>query len=57
MPEILGDLLARGYDGGLSIEPHLAVVFHDATVQSEAEVRFRNYVDYGCRLQRLIAEL
>ncbi len=57
VPEILRDLLARGYAGGLSIEPHLAVVFHDATVQCEAEVRFRNYVDYGCRLQRLIAGL
>ena len=54
MPEILADLLGRGYDGGISIEPHLAVVFHDPTVQSEAVVRFSNYVEYGRRLQRLI---
>ncbi len=29
--EILRDLQARGYDGGISIEPHLAAVFHDPT--------------------------
>jgi sugar phosphate isomerase/epimerase len=57
VPEILADLLGRGYDGGISIEPHLAVVFHDATVQSEADVRFSNYVEYGRRLQRLVSEL
>ena len=28
--EILADLQANGYDGGISIEPHLAAVFHDA---------------------------
>jgi sugar phosphate isomerase/epimerase len=57
VPEILADLLGRGYAGGISIEPHLAVVFHDATVQSETAVRFRNYVDYGQHLERLIAAL
>ncbi|MCK6488044.1 MAG: sugar phosphate isomerase/epimerase [Planctomycetes bacterium] len=54
---ILADALARGYDGGISIEPHLAVVFHDAAVESESQVRFDNYVEYGRRTERLIAEL
>ena len=27
--EIVADLLQNGYDGGFSIEPHMAVVFHD----------------------------
>jgi sugar phosphate isomerase/epimerase len=57
VPEILADLIRGGYAGGISIEPHLAVVFHDAAVQSEAEVRFSNYVEYGQRLERLIAGL
>jgi sugar phosphate isomerase/epimerase len=57
VPEILADLLKRGYDGGISIEPHLAVVFHDAAVQSEAEVRCRNYIEYGRRLRRLLEAL
>ncbi|MFA4943532.1 MAG: sugar phosphate isomerase/epimerase family protein [Lentisphaeria bacterium] len=54
---ILKDLLAGGYDGGLSIEPHLAVVFHDATVQSEAAAKFANYVEYGRRFMRLVEQI
>jgi len=54
---IVGDLLSRGYDGGFSIEPHLAVVFHDASVKSEDDVRFANYVEYGRRMMRLIEEV
>jgi sugar phosphate isomerase/epimerase len=54
---ILADLLGRGYDGGISIEPHLAVVFHDAAVQSKADVMFANYVEYGRRMMRLLADI
>ena len=42
-----------GYDGGISIEPHMAVVFHDKSVQSDAEARYRNYIDYGRRLEKM----
>ena len=52
--KILSDLTGRGYDGGLSIEPHMAVVFHERDVKSEAEARFENYVEYGRRLMRLV---
>ena len=55
--EILTDLLKTGYDGGFSIEPHMAVVFHDPNVKSETEMRCRNYVEYGRRLERLLAEI
>lgn len=54
---ILADLLHRGYDGGISIEPHLGAVFHDPSVTAEAEARYANYVEYGRRLERLIAAL
>jgi len=54
---IVADLLRRGYDGGLSIEPHLAVVAHDPSVTSEADVRFNNYVEYGRRMMRMIEEI
>jgi sugar phosphate isomerase/epimerase len=54
---ILKDLLARGYDGGISIEPHLAVVFHDASVKSPEQVRYDNYVEYGRRLMRLLDDI
>jgi len=57
VPEILADLIGRGYAGGISIEPHLAVVHHDSTVRSEAAVRFDNYVEYGRRLMALVERL
>jgi len=51
---ILKDLLRRGYDGGISIEPHMAVVAHDRSAKSKAELMFENYVEYGRRLMRLL---
>jgi sugar phosphate isomerase/epimerase len=55
--EILTDALARGYDAGISIEPHLAVVFHDASVKASEEEQFNSYVEYGRRLERLVHEI
>ncbi len=55
--EILSDLYRRGYDGGISIEPHLAAVAHDASVQTEAQVRFDNFVEYGRRLEKMVREI
>jgi len=54
---VLADLFAGGYDGGLSIEPHMAVVFHDASVQSSRKARFDNYVEYGRRTMRMLERL
>ena len=51
------DLLSRGYDGGISIEPHLAVVYHDATVKSEEAVKYANYVEYGRRMVKMIDDI
>jgi sugar phosphate isomerase/epimerase len=53
---IVKDLAARGFAGGISIEPHLAVVFHDPKVTSPDEIRFANYVEYGRRMQAILAE-
>lgn len=55
--DILKDALTRGYNAGISIEPHLAVVFHDASVQASAEAQYLSYVDYGRRLEKLIGEV
>ena len=55
--DILVDALARGYDGGLSLEPHMVVVFHDAGSKSNDDVMRANYVEYGRRLERLIKEI
>ncbi len=54
---IVQDLLAGGYTGGFSIEPHLAVVFHDASVQAPEEIKFANYVEYGRRFMDLLREV
>ena len=55
--DILQDALARGYDAGLSIEPHMVVVFHDAQSKGNEEAMRSNFVEYGRRLEQLIAEL
>ena len=54
---VVRDLLGNGYDGGFSMEPHMAVVFHDKSVQTEFEVRYGNYVEYGRRFVKLLEEL
>ncbi len=54
---ICADLIARGYTGGISIEPHLAVVAHDSSVTSSDDIRYANYVEYGRRMRRLLEEI
>jgi sugar phosphate isomerase/epimerase len=54
---IVKDLLDSGYDGGFSMEPHLAVVHHDPTLTAAEDIRYANYVEYGRRFMRLLAEL
>lgn len=52
--EILHDLKARGYEGGISIEPHMASVFHDAdTEPGSPEAQFQTFCEYGRRLEAL----
>ena len=55
--DILKDAFARGHDGGISIEPHMVVVFHDANSKSNNEAMRANYVEYGQRLEKMIGEI
>ncbi len=55
--EILRDLIETGYKGALSIEPHIAVVFHDAAVKASEEEMQRSFVEYGRRLMRIVDSL
>jgi len=55
--EILKDAFARGYEGGISIEPHMVVVFHDAGSKANDEAMRKNFVEYGRRLEKLISEV
>ncbi len=58
IPEILSLLIEDGYDGGISIEPHMASVFHnpDAASASEEE-SIGIYIEYGRRLMELLSGL
>ena len=53
---IVKDLIQNGYDGGFSIEPHMKVVFHDESVTAQADARYKTYVEYGRRMQKIIEE-
>jgi sugar phosphate isomerase/epimerase len=55
--EIIKDLLARGYDKVLSIEPHLGAVFHDPSSEFHEDAQYRMYREYGRRLMRLVDEV
>ncbi len=56
--DILQDAVSRGYDGGISIEPHMVVVFHDAQSGTTNEDAMRaNYIEYGQRLEKILNEL
>jgi sugar phosphate isomerase/epimerase len=53
--EILKDAVARGYDGGLSLEPHMVVVFHDAQAKTTNEsAQRKNFVQYGRLLEQML---
>lgn len=54
---IVKDLLASGYKGAFSIEPHVAVVFHDAKVQASADEQFDSYVKYGRAFESLVSDV
>lgn len=54
--DILRDAFARGYNGGISIEPHMVVVFHDAQSKTSNEEKIRkNFIEYGHALEEIIA--
>ncbi len=55
--EIVKDLLAGGYEGGFSMEPHMAVVYHDSSVSAGREERIANFLEYGRRFERLLEEV
>ncbi|OQA85987.1 MAG: Xylose isomerase-like TIM barrel [Lentisphaerae bacterium ADurb.Bin242] len=58
IPWILTDLFKRGYDGGFSIEPHVATVFHEKDNPEDSEVKARRkyetYIEYGRRFEALV---
>jgi sugar phosphate isomerase/epimerase len=55
--DILADALARGYAGAISIEPHVAVVFHDAKTPARGEEVFDSFIRYARQLEAMISEI
>lgn len=54
---ILRDAFSRGYDAGISIEPHMVVVFHDADSKaSNDDDVCSNFIEYGRRLETVVNE-
>ncbi len=57
IPEILTLLIEDGYDGGISIEPHMASVFHDPdAARASEEESIKIYAEYGQRLMGLLKD-
>ena len=56
--EILGDMKARRYDGGLAIEPHVATVFHvQDGEEPDWDQCYSSYVAYGKKLGKVLDEM
>lgn len=51
---IVMDLLGNGYDGGLSIEPHLAAVIHTGQKAADESQLYATYIEYGRRLMKIV---
>lgn len=54
--EVIKDLLSIGYDGFLSIEPHMTSVVHKAEFGNE-NATFNNYITYGQKLISLMESM
>jgi len=51
---IIQDLVANGYQGGLSIEPHMGAVYDLPGAASDAEKQYAMYLEYGRRMEALV---
>jgi sugar phosphate isomerase/epimerase len=50
--DVLADLKKSGYDGFVSIEPHLASIVHEGKV-GDPETTYRTYISYGQKLMEI----
>jgi len=52
--EVLADLFKGGYDGGVSIEPHLGSQIHKGGAAENCANSFDMYIEYGRRLMKIV---
>ena len=54
--KIVADLIRTGYDGYLSIEPHLKSIIHLNQASGNANTAFDCYLEYGRRMGKILEE-
>ncbi len=52
--ETVADLLSTGYDGGFSIEPHLAAIIHTGESTDDKGRLYESYTEYGRRMTAIV---
>lgn len=55
--QIVADLLGHGYNGGFSIEPHLAIIYHADEPEQADAARYTSYIEYGRRWMKLVENI
>jgi sugar phosphate isomerase/epimerase len=53
---IVKDLISRGYEGGISIEPHMGKVFHDNSSGHSLNAE-QIYIEYGRRMMGMVENI
>lgn len=53
---VVGDLVASGYKGGVSIEPHLAAIIHKSKDTDNESLMYEQYVRYGRMIMDIAKE-
>jgi sugar phosphate isomerase/epimerase len=54
---IVSDLVSRGYEGGLSIEPHLGAVLPDPrAADPQTGSAYATYVEYGRQFEKIVSD-
>jgi sugar phosphate isomerase/epimerase len=55
VPEVIADLKKSGFEGAVSIEPHVAAVIHLDKDADDPEAGYNAYIKYGQMLEDIIA--
>lgn len=56
--KVLKDLFINGYDGGISIEPHMASVYHNNhDLQKQDHYKYKIYLEYGKRIMDIVEKI
>ncbi len=57
LEQILETILKAGYQGAFTIEPHIAVVYHNPSVQSSSKQRKTMYIEFARKFETMMSKL